>query len=148
MSALRGLLLASLLIGCGDPLPPICETGPVAATGLTGALDGATPVVEIVALTSDPEAVGGCRTADRAWMYWDETTDQATLGAEPTSGVLQRDRVDATEDAIFFRDFNLGVRLDYEGGVPGPRLSLVWFSVGVDLATVTCEASDVLTCTP
>ena len=131
------LVIAPLLAACGGPVAAACGEGtdPVVVTGLNGLLDGTRPAVEIVQLI--PET---CEETDqRVWMLFEDPGAMVTLGPEP-SGVLMRGGVEVSDESIFFRDLNVGVRLEYPGGVIGNQLQLVWFSVGSDLATVDCTA--------
>jgi hypothetical protein len=126
--------------GCSGP-SSVCGEGtdPVTVTGLSGTLDDGTPAVEIELLA--PES---CDVLDTTWMLWNESTTSVSLGEEPTSGTLHRAGVEADERTIFFRDLNLGVRLEYPDDVVGPMLSLTWYSTTVDLAFVDCASVDAL----
>lgn len=129
-------LAAIMCLGCAGPGPGVCGEGtdPVVVTGLNGVLDGATLAVEIAALVP-----ATCEESEeRVWMLFDDPV--LTLGPEP-SGILMRGGVEVTDETIFFRDRNVGVRLEYPGGVVGPVLRLVWFSTGTDLAAVQCTAA-------
>lgn len=103
-------------------------------TGLNGILDEVTPSVEVQLRV--PET---CEVLDTTWMFWDEPGG-ARLGEPPSMGTLSRMGVDVDEDLIFFRDANVGVRLEYPAMEIGPELSLVWFTAGEDLARVDCAA--------
>ncbi len=132
-----------LLAACSGPPALLCGQGqdPVIVTGLAGRLDGE-PVVEVQLVVPDT-----CEVLGEAWMFWDEDSDTVTLGEEPTSGTLEGAGVDTDATLIFFRDLNLGVRLDYPGGEVGSELTLTWFSGEEDLATVSCAGADgVLAC--
>lgn len=136
------LPVASLLLlaSCGGgPALVACDEGagsdPVVVTGLSGLLDGSTPVIEIVQLV--PET---CEETDRVWMLFEDPGAMITLGPEPT-GVLRRGEVEVTDTTIFFRSLNVGVRLEYPDDVVGSTVRLVWFTSGMDLATVDCTAS-------
>ncbi len=136
-----GLALAA---GCTSSAVDLCDgegTDPVVVTGLSGVIDGATPAVEIVELIP-----ATCEERASVWMFWDDSASVVWLGPEPTGGLLSRDDLDVTDEAIFFRSFNVGVRLDYAGGTVGPDVALAWFSTGTDLATVDCSATPALTC--
>ena len=137
------LLLLSLADGCASAPGSICSesSAPAAATGLSGVIDGTTPVVEVVRVLPVT-----CEERERTWMFWDDDAGVVTLGAEPSSGTLRRDGVDVEDRTIYFSDFNVGVRLDYPDDQVGPSLSLAWFSVGGDLATVDCDATETLVC--
>lgn len=133
-----GCIALALTVACGGPNPGACGPGvdPVVVTGLNGVLDGSRPAVEIVQLI--PET---CEETDqRVWMLFQDPGAVVTLGPEPT-GILAREGVEVTDETIFFRDHNVGVRLEYAGDVIGPELTLIWFSTGTDLATVDCTAS-------
>lgn len=128
------------LASCGDgPGLVACDeaagTEPVVVTGLSGLLDGSTPAIEIVQLA--PET---CEETDRVWMLFEDPGAMITLGPEP-SGVLRRGEVEVTDTTIFFRALNVGVRLEYPDGVVGPAVRMVWFTAGMDLATVDCTTS-------
>lgn len=134
---LIGLLAAPMLASCGSSGPVICGDSPepVVVTGLNGVLDGTSLAVEIVQLIPST-----CEETDqRVWMLFDDPGAVVTLGPEP-SGVLMRGGVEVTDETIFFRDRNVGVRLEYPDGVVGPTLRLVWFTSGTDLAAVACTA--------
>lgn len=131
-------MLAVLLGACGDPVPSACGEGtdPVLVTSLNGALDGTRLAVEIVQLI--PET---CEETDqRMWMAFEDPGAMVTLGVEPT-GLLMRGGVEVDGMTLFFRDQNVGLRLEYPGDVVGPNVRFVWFSTGMTLATVDCTAS-------
>ncbi|MEZ4338370.1 MAG: hypothetical protein R3B82_17245 [Sandaracinaceae bacterium] len=131
------ILLAPWLASCGASGPVVCgdSPDPVVVTGLNGVLDGSRLAVEIVQLIP-----ATCEETDqRVWMLFEDPGAVVTLGPEP-SGVLMRGGVEVTDETIFFRDRNVGVRLEYPDGVVGPELRLVWFSAGTDLAAVSCTA--------
>ena len=98
-------------------------------------LDGTSLAIEVVQLI--PETCE--ETGERVWMRFEDPGAMITLGPEPT-GTLMRGGVDVEDMTIFFRSHNVGVRLEYPGGVVGPELRFVWFSAGVDLAVVECVA--------
>lgn len=132
------LFLAPLLASCGASGTDVCgdSPDPVVVTGLNGVLDGDRLAIEIVQLIPST-----CEETDqRVWMLFEDPGAMVTLGPEP-SGTLMRGGVEVTDDTIFFRDRNVGVRLVYPDGVVGPELRLVWFSAGTDLAAVSCTAS-------
>lgn len=132
------LISLCVLAGCSGPPEPICGEGsdPVILTGLAGRLDGDAPVVEVQLVV--PET---CEVLGETWMTWDENTDTVTLGDEPTEGDLIGAGVETDPTVIFFRDLNLGVRLEYpEEGVASDQLTLTWFSEATDLAIVSCAA--------
>lgn len=135
--------LLFLWSGCASPTPSLCGSGadPIVVTGLNGVIDATIPAVEIVQLI--PET---CEERESTWMFWDDATSTASLGPEPTSGVLGRENIDVTDEAVFFRTFNVGVRLEYADS-SRQQLRLVWFSTGPDLASVDCAAAPVLSCT-
>jgi len=137
------LLLVSLgSVACANPVASICGDGarPVVATGLSGLLDETMPAVEVVRLVGER-----CEPAGSTWMFFDDAASAVTLGPEPTSGVLGRDGVDVTDETIFFRAYNVGVRLEYTDSSHG-QLALVWFSMGANLSTVDCSADPELAC--
>jgi len=138
----RSALIASALwlAACGsDPGLVACDEGageePVVVTGLSGLLDGSTPAIEIVQLV--PET---CEETDRVWMLFEDPGAMVTIGPEP-SGILRRGEVEVTDTTIFFRALNVGVRLEYPDGTVAPTLRLVWFTSGMDLATVDCTTA-------
>ncbi len=136
-------MLAALVLGvglgsCGGTVPGACgeATEPVVVTGLNGVLDGTRLAIELVQLIPST-----CEETDqRVWMIFEDPGAVVTLGPEPM-GTLRRGGVEVDGMTIFFRDQNVGVRLEYPGDVVGPDLRLVWFSTGTDLATVACVAS-------
>lgn len=132
------LVSVCVLAGCSGPPAPVCGEGvdPVIVTGLAGRLDGDAPVVEVQLLV--PES---CDVLDETWMIWDEATDSVTLGDEPTSGNLVGAGVETDPSVIFFRDLNLGVRLDYPGEAVSDELTLTWFTASTDLVAVHCVRS-------
>ncbi len=130
--------------GCSGPAARVCGEGldPVVVTGLNGILDEVTPAVEVQLRV--PET---CDVLDTTWMFWDEATGAVRLGEAPTSGTLSRASVDVDVDLIFFRDRNLGVRLEYPSVELGPQVSMVWFTAAEDLARVDCAGQgEALTC--
>jgi hypothetical protein len=137
-------LFCLALAGC-TPAETTCGMGtdPVIVTGLSGALEGVTPSVEIQLRQPDT-----CAVIDTLWMFWDDPTSTLSIGEAPTEGTLRGAGVESDEYVIFFREHNLGVRLEYPDDVVGPQLSLVWFSNDVDLTAVDCaHEGDFLACT-
>ena len=132
------------LSACSGPSVDLCDeigTDPLIVTGLSGVIDGTTPAVEVVELI--PET---CEERASVWMFWDDAGSRVSIGPAPSDGVLSRENLDVTDETIFFRDFNVGVRLHYAGGRVGSELALAWFSTGADLATVDCSAVDSFAC--
>ncbi len=137
------LLPLLALLGCSGPPEPICGEGedPVIITGLVGTIDGE-PVVEVQLVVPDT-----CEVRGETWMFWDEETDTVTLGSEPTSGDLLGDGIETDPRLIFFRNLNLGVRLEYPDDEVSDEVTLAWFSEATDLAAVHCaEAAGTLEC--
>lgn len=141
VSARSAILLATCLLacslgGCADAPPPTCGEGtaPVTVTGLTGVLDESTPIVEVIHRV--PET---CEVLQRTWMFWDDEAGTVSLGPEPTEGTVSREGLDVADLSVFFRDYNVGVRLEYPGDEAQSALTLVWFSMGEDLATIDCD---------
>ncbi|MBX3276183.1 MAG: hypothetical protein KF729_38375 [Sandaracinaceae bacterium] len=133
--SLGALFACVAVLGCASPGPGACgpSTDPVVVTGLSGVLDGTRLAVEIVELIP-----ATCRETDqRVWMLFEDPGAVVTLGPEPT-GILSRARVEATDETIFFRDLNVGVRLEYPDAVIGPAVRFAWFSTGTELAAVRC----------
>ena len=141
----RCFLGALLLSACGGEEGGLCGEGlePVVVTGLNGTID-AVPAVEVIYRVPDT-----CEVMDRRWMFWDDATETISFGDEPTMGTLMRDEVDLGDGdrRIFFRDVNVGVRLDYPSDVEGPSVDFVWFANATDLASGTCAGDGMsLTC--
>jgi hypothetical protein len=86
-----------------------------------------------------------CEERESIWMFWDDAASVASLGPEPASGTLNRENIDVTDETVFFRAFNVGVRLHYADS-SRQQLRLVWFSTGPDLAAVDCSSAPVLSC--
>src|SRR5688572_13882767 len=106
MRTLSLALALVLLCGCSDPADLTCGAGtaPQIVTGLNGVIDDTTPAVEIQLRV--PET---CEVLDTSWTFWNESTDMATVGEEPTSGSLDRGGVDVGDESIYFRAQNVGV---------------------------------------
>ncbi|MFK7987393.1 MAG: hypothetical protein AB8I08_15335 [Sandaracinaceae bacterium] len=132
-------LLAPLLLltlGCAGEEGALCGEGldPVVVTGLSGTVEGV-PSVEVLLRVPDT-----CTSVDRTWMFWEDSTETVMFGDEPT-GVLMRGEVDAgdADRRIFFRDVNVGVRLDYPDDIESPTVEFVWFANGMDLGSAPCR---------
>lgn len=140
------LWLVSVVGGCTSEVGALCGEGldPVVVTGLSGTLDGA-PAVEVLLRVPDT-----CESVDRTWMFWDDGAETISFGPEPT-GILMRGEVEAGEEdrRIFFRDVNVGVRLDYPGDQPASSVEFVWFANGADLTSASCRTeASTLVCEP
>lgn len=135
---LLAIIVLGLAAGCSGPPSPVCGGGlaPTVVTGLNGLLDGV-PVVEVQLRV--PET---CAVLDTTWMFWDDEATTVRLGDAPTQGTLERGGVTVGDEVIFFRDSNVGVRLEYPEAELGPELGLVWFTAGEDLVVVQCSGSE------